>query len=191
MKKTVFLIPSLLAAGFASPEALAKPEDWSSPGDELGPSLFEKFQLNHIYTLAAHRSHSSHRSHGSHRSSSGGGYTLPRVTPPVRSFTSPPVQAPMVPNTSRNRSSTPPTSVLPSPPAAALKTLPGNSQKFQQIVTQVQLALLAYGYYTGAIDGIIGPESKAALSKMQTDYGLKVTGTITPEVLDALRITAR
>jgi peptidoglycan hydrolase-like protein with peptidoglycan-binding domain len=47
-----------------------------------------------------------------------------------------------------------------------------------------------YGYYTGAIDGKIGPESKVALAKMQEAYGLKVTGTITPEILNALGISA-
>ncbi|GAB2206280.1 hypothetical protein ROS1_30960 [Roseibium sp. ROS1] len=49
---------------------------------------------------------------------------------------------------------------------------------------------MAYGYYNGAIDGIIGSESKAALSKFQSDYGLRVTGTITPEVLNAFGIVA-
>ena len=98
---------------------------------------------------------------------------------------------PAVPDTSRNKTSTPPSSVLPSPPAAATKTLPGNSEKFRKIVEEVQFALFAFGYYTGVIDGILGPESKAALSKMQADYGLKVTGTITPEVLDALKIVAQ
>ena len=55
----------------------------------------------------------------------------------------------------------------------------------------MQLALYAYGYYTGQIDGIVGSGTRAALSKMQSDYGLKVTGTVTPEVLDALVIAAR
>jgi hypothetical protein len=32
---------------------------------------------------------------------------------------------------------------------------------------------------------------RESLSKMQADYGLKVTGTITPQVLDVLRIEAR
>ena len=124
---------------------------------------------------------------------------MPRQSPPARSYTPPPstlynspsIVVPDPPPASRHQSSTPPTSVLPSPPAAALKTLPGNAEKFRKIAEEVQLALLAYGYYTGTIDGVLGPESKAALSKMQADYGLKVTGTITPEVLDALGIVAR
>ncbi|MCM2453664.1 peptidoglycan-binding protein [Agrobacterium vitis] len=55
---------------------------------------------------------------------------------------------------------------------------------------QVQSSLTAYGYYTGLIDGKVGPSCKTALTAMQTDYRLKVTGTITPEVLDTFGIVA-
>jgi His-Xaa-Ser repeat protein HxsA len=72
-----------------------------------------------------------------------------------------------------------------------MKTLPGNSEKFRRIVMEVQTALQIFGYYTGEIDGLVGAETRVALSKMQADYNLKVTGTITPEVLDAFRITAQ
>ncbi|WP_426237538.1 peptidoglycan-binding protein [Pararhizobium sp. DWP1-1-3] len=61
---------------------------------------------------------------------------------------------------------------------------------FRQIVIQVQKALSLFGYYDGVIDGKIGPQSKVALAKLQEDYGLKVTGTITPEVLNSLNIRA-
>lgn len=55
---------------------------------------------------------------------------------------------------------------------------------------QVQTALTAYGYYSGLIDGQVGQGCKTALVAMQTDYNLKVTGTITPEVLNAFGIAA-
>jgi peptidoglycan hydrolase-like protein with peptidoglycan-binding domain len=51
--------------------------------------------------------------------------------------------------------------------------------------------MLAYGYYSGDIDGLLGPTMKTGLQRLQGDYGLKVTGTITPETLDALRISAK
>ncbi|WP_107990304.1 peptidoglycan-binding protein [Breoghania corrubedonensis] len=92
---------------------------------------------------------------------------------------------------SRNTDSVPNSSILPSSQSVAPKTLPGNSGKFQKIVVQVQTALFTYGYYTAAIDGIVGPQTRVALSKMQSDYGLKVTGTVTPELLDALGIAAQ
>ena len=59
---------------------------------------------------------------------------------------------------------------------------------FVAIVRRVQTGLKAFGYYAGAIDGQVGAETRAALMKMQSDYSLKETGTITPEVLRALSI---
>ncbi len=178
-----FLIPSLLMAGFSGSQLNASlaPAD-NDDVDAEQPTIFEVFRQKHTYTLAGHRSHSSHGSHSSHRSSSGGGYTAPRAPSPAPLYTPP--------KTNRNYESTPPSSVLPSPPAAASRVLPGNSATFQRIAIQVQTALKAYGYYNGAIDGIIGAGSKSALSRFQSDYGLKVTGTITPEVLDAFGIAA-
>tara|TARA_R110002074_G_scaffold219781_4_gene390501 strand:- start:1525 stop:1686 length:162 start_codon:yes stop_codon:yes gene_type:complete len=52
------------------------------------------------------------------------------------------------------------------------------------------MGLKSYGYYTGAIDGIAGKGTRGALRQFQTDFNLKVTGTITPEVLDAFKIVA-
>lgn len=76
-------------------------------------------------------------------------------------------------------------------PAVVPRVLPGNANQFTNIVLQVQTALYAYGYYAGALTGIVDPTTKAALSQMQSQYGLPVTGTITPDVLDALSITAQ
>lgn len=183
-----FLIPSLIVAGFSGGHAQASnaPVDEDFDADRK-MSMYDVFRQQHTYDLAGHRSHSSHGSHSSHRSSSGGGYTAPRQAAP-RSVAPTPLYTP--PTTSRNSSSTPPSSILPSPPAQATRVLPGNSATFQRIAMQVQTALMAYGYYNGAIDGIIGASSKSALSRFQADYSLKVTGTITPEVLDAFGISA-
>ena len=86
--------------------------------------------------------------------------------------------------------STAPATILPSSPDAALKVLPGSSDRFLEIARQVQLALYSWGYYSGEIDGIVGPATRTAISALQSDWGLNVTGTITPEVLDALKIVA-
>ena len=59
---------------------------------------------------------------------------------------------------------------------------------FDPLTDQVQTALRVYGYYSGPIDGIIGLRSREALSRMQRDHGLPVTGGITPDVLDVLGI---
>lgn len=184
-KKRTFLISSLVAAGFSGGE---------SESSQLRPELVDvnsedaivkRLQLQQKYHLAGHRSHSSHRSHGSHRSSSGGGYVT--RTPSVSSGSNS--------NTNRsllkapNSNSTSPSSILPSTPAARAKTLPGNAGKFKEIVMQVQMAMSAFGYYNGVIDGVIGQQSKTALALMQKDFNLKVTGTVTPELLFVLGIS--
>lgn len=59
---------------------------------------------------------------------------------------------------------------------------------FDPLTIRVQMALRAYGYYDGPIDGIVGPQSREALSWLQRDHGLTVTGGITQEVLDVVGI---
>ena len=59
---------------------------------------------------------------------------------------------------------------------------------FDPLTLRVQTALQAHGYYGGPMDGIIGARSQDALEQFQHDFGLPVTGTITPEVLDVLGI---
>ena len=174
-----FLISSLAAAGFltggsSAPDELPQSPQITTYDPGLGqmPILGERARLSHKYILAGHRSHSSHRSHGSHRSHSSGSSSGYSTSP------------------SRNTNSTPPSSVLPSSPSAAPKTLPGNSDKFSKIVVQVQTSLFVKDYYTGGIDGSVGPETKSAISRYQSDSSLTVTGTITQELLDALGIVA-
>lgn len=171
-----FLVASLLAAGFPATAADALVAPRATWQDQPNANIFSIFRQAHTYTLAGHSSHRSHGSHSSHRSSSGG-YSSPASPAPLYT---PPLS-----------DSTPPSSILPSPPATALRTLPGNTAAFTNIAMQVQAALTAFGYYSGPIDGIIGSASRAALSKFQADYSLKVTGTITPEVLDAMGIVAK
>jgi len=171
-----FAISSLLAAGFLTPQSadampgrgLDTTFDKNSP-----PTLFDIFRLDHRYTLAGHRSHSSHSSHSSHRSSTGGGYVY---SPPANTYIPPAYTPPAAPPANG------PLQLLP---------LPGNSSKFSEIVKQVQMALLAYGYYSGQIDGLVGPGTRTAIQSYQTDVGLRVTGTVTPQLLDSLRILAQ
>jgi His-Xaa-Ser repeat protein HxsA len=191
MKKLRFIIPSLLAAGFAAEKLEATPPTDSTKDTTSKNPYIDVFQLDHKYNLAAHRSHSSHSSHRSHRSSSGGTVTPPYTPPSQPETVTPPARPEPSTPPSRNLESTPPSSVLPrSPSTAPQQTLPGNSKKFAEIVRRVQAALYAQGYYTGPLDGAVGPDTRAALSKFQRDHGLPVTGTITPETLNALRVAA-
>ena len=193
MKKRRFLISSLLMAGIAP----VRPLDASTaPGlapSSAGPdpdndAIIQRFAQQHRYLLAAHRSHSSHASHGSHRSGSSGIPRSPVYTPSP----SPAPRTSPAPS-SRNERSTPRDSVLPSSSATAPNSLYSapTTDQISQVVRRVQLGLKSYGYYNGAIDGVVGKETRASLVRLQTDFGLKVTGTITPEVLDVFKIAAQ
>lgn len=54
------------------------------------------------------------------------------------------------------------------------------------VVSAVQSKLASLGYYHGAIDGILGDESEAALARYQQDQDLSVTGRVTAATLRAL-----
>lgn len=213
MKRTQFLIPSLLAAGFTAQDGAQAVTPQLSSGGNGDPdrqSLFEVFKQGHAVTLAQHRSHSSHSSHSSHRSgggghyshtshtshrsSTGGGssYSSPVYTAPEPASPPPPHPPTRAPSSGPNyiplRSAQPGEATAPR--TEALPALSGRTERFKAIVRRVQIGLLAQGYYAGAIDGIVGPAMRGGIRKFQTVRGLAVTGTITPELLDALRISS-
>ena len=47
-----------------------------------------------------------------------------------------------------------------------------------EIITNVQIQLYNEGYYSGPIDGILGPDTRAAIADYQADHGLAVTAAI-------------
>jgi Putative peptidoglycan binding domain len=53
-------------------------------------------------------------------------------------------------------------------------------------VSAVQSQLANLGYYRGAIDGVEGDETQAALARYQEDHDLSVTGTLTAATLQSL-----
>ena len=55
-----------------------------------------------------------------------------------------------------------------------------------QVIQNVQLALRDSGYYPGAIDGLIGPQTRAALAAFQRDHGLIVTSAVDEPTLVTL-----
>lgn len=55
-----------------------------------------------------------------------------------------------------------------------------------QVIANVQTALQEQGYYRDAVDGLIGPNTRAALSNYQRDHGLPVTAAIDGPTLQAL-----
>jgi hypothetical protein len=55
-----------------------------------------------------------------------------------------------------------------------------------QVIANVQSALQEQGYYNDAVDGLIGPRTRAALSNFQRDNGLPITASIDGPTLQAL-----
>ena len=47
---------------------------------------------------------------------------------------------------------------------------------------ETQYLLSALGFYTGPMDGILGPQMSAGLRQVQVKYGLPETGTATPSL---------
>jgi Putative peptidoglycan binding domain len=55
-----------------------------------------------------------------------------------------------------------------------------------QVIANVQTALAEQGYYRDAVDGLIGPNTRAALSAYQRDHGLPITAAIDGPTLQSL-----
>jgi hypothetical protein len=55
-----------------------------------------------------------------------------------------------------------------------------------QTVANVQSALQQQGYYQGEIDGVLGPQTRAALAEYQSAQGIEPTGAIDEPTLETL-----
>jgi Putative peptidoglycan binding domain len=65
---------------------------------------------------------------------------------------------------------------------------PAGDQNPQVVsIRAVQVALAWRGYYRGRIDGVMGQETREAISAFQAHQSLPVTGQIDPALLNALR----
>jgi len=53
-------------------------------------------------------------------------------------------------------------------------------------IAAAQQQLAREGYYRGQIDGVFGPETRAAIAQFQSNRGLRVTGGLTSDTLGAL-----
>src|SRR5207248_4009644 len=63
---------------------------------------------------------------------------------------------------------------------------PSDQDANNTTVSAVQSKLAKLGYYRGAIDGVAGDETQAALARYQEEHNLSVTGTLTAATLQAL-----
>ena len=56
-----------------------------------------------------------------------------------------------------------------------------------QTLADIQTALAQMKMYSGSVDGLPGPKTRAAIAKFQQEAGLEPTGEIDPLLLDAIR----
>ncbi len=205
MKK--FLISSLLAAGFfnfadASQDKNIKIEKIESV-DLINNSkgLKSIAEINMPFTLMAHSSHGSHVSHASHSSSSHyssshsshsshashySHYSHGSVDGQNQNYSYEYKDQGL----GRNLNSTPNESILPRSPAIVdtKKNIKGRSEEFKILTQRAQLALYAMGYYSGEIDGLMNNETVSSISKYQNKHNLKVTGSLSDELIAYLDI---
>ena len=208
MKK--FLVSSLLAAGFfnivdASTDKnikLEKLEDIDLINNSKG--LKNIAERNVPFTLMAHSSHRSHGSHVSHSShSSSSHYSSSHSSHASHSshyshYSYGSVEGQMQnysyeykdQGLGRNLNSTPNESILPRSPAIVdtKKNVKGNSKEFKVLTQRAQLALYAMGYYSGDIDGLMNNETISSITKYQNKHNLKVTGSLSDELIAYLDI---
>jgi len=58
----------------------------------------------------------------------------------------------------------------------------------EQVIASVQVALQEQGYYQYAVDGQMGPQTRAAIARYQSDHRLPITYGIDPATLGSLGI---
>jgi len=73
--------------------------------------------------------------------------------------------------------------------SSSYSSAPAHPTAAQTLAMHVQVQLNSAGYYQGAIDGDIGPATRAALSAYQKDHGLSQTGDINDATLKSLGVT--
>ena len=75
-----------------------------------------------------------------------------------------------------------PAAAAAAPPALApLAPMPADEQMTDGDRRRVQIALVRLGYYDGQIDGIFGPDSRAAIRRYQHELGVDMSGRLTAE----------
>jgi len=166
---------SVVLTGAAAPALAALPSGTNAtagPLTDTGTLLFERQNYNdglaRFAGHSSHASHASHASHSSHYSSSGGGDYVPPQPPPAPTYVAPAPAAP-----------TPPPQTTATKPTAVDKLV---------MVMRVQSKLHDLGYYTGTIDGKLGPKTIDALRRYQTVNGYPVTGKMDDTTLAGLGI---
>lgn len=68
---------------------------------------------------------------------------------------------------------------------------PARIEQPDELVRAVQDALKQVGYYTGALDGVAGPQTRSAIMAFEARAGRPATGEASADLLAAIRATKR
>lgn len=178
LKKLGALISMSLAHGNSADADTNDIKPIPVDNDTFAPS---KLNLQISDVLAAHRSHSSHSSHRSHRSSSSGGYSSPS-TPPT------PKPKPVPKSDPLGQDSRPGSSYPSTAAPQSLSQQLSDKEKRKNIIMRMQLALKFDGYYSGPIDGVMGPTTREAVRAYKKAKSIPGDSVIDVETLNALGI---
>jgi hypothetical protein len=63
---------------------------------------------------------------------------------------------------------------------------PGQGADSPDSLRQVQSTLEREGYYSGPVDGVLGPQTREAIENYQRDHRLTVTGKVTSAMLNRM-----
>jgi hypothetical protein len=108
--------------------------------------------------------------------------TAPTSTAPLDPVAPPPPSA-ITPPPPILASSSPPAP----PPAASAALLPPVDPATETGRRMIQSDLRRLGYYAGPVDGIFGPDSQAAMRRLQHELGVPLTGNLTPGQITQLQ----
>ena len=75
----------------------------------------------------------------------------------------------------------PPAQAAAPPPGPAVAALPDEAQMTDADRRRVQAALARLGYYDGQVDGVFGPDTRAAIRRFQHELHAAMTGRLTAE----------
>lgn len=81
----------------------------------------------------------------------------------------------------------PATAASSAPPQPAAAAAQGHASLVGNLVADTQRALLDVGFYDGSVDGVLGPQTKAAISAFEKRIGLIPTGQPSPRLLSEMR----
>ena len=70
---------------------------------------------------------------------------------------------------------------------AAVEELESERKRLSTETQELQRRLTSLGYDTRGIDGIVGPDSRAAVRRFQTDRGMTPDGYVSASLLQAVR----